>query len=102
MTKSIQIADVKIDYPLLAKFPAEFLIKNLFFPIEENNGSISVAMPDPDNLDKIGMIENFTQKKVVPFLANRDELFPRKPGKWVRGVQLATGVRDALGPSRRR
>jgi len=71
---SIHIADVKIDYALLACFPAEFLIKNLFFPIEENNGSISVAMPDPDNLDKIGMIENFTQKKVVPFLANRDEL----------------------------
>ena len=74
MKKSIHIADVKIDYALLARFPAEFLIKNLFFPIEENNGSISVAMPDPDNLDKIGMIENFTQKKVVPFLANRDEL----------------------------
>ncbi|MBN2344900.1 MAG: Flp pilus assembly complex ATPase component TadA, partial [Candidatus Aminicenantes bacterium] len=31
-------------------------------------------MPDPENLDKIGMIENFTQKKVIPFLANRDEL----------------------------
>jgi type IV pilus assembly protein PilB len=72
--KTIHIADVKIDYALLAKFPAEFLIKNLFFPIEEAHGSISVAMPDPDNLDKIGMIENFTQKKVVPFLANRDEL----------------------------
>ncbi|MDD8012941.1 MAG: GspE/PulE family protein [Acidobacteriota bacterium] len=74
MTKSIQIADVKIDYPLLAKFPAEFLIKNLFFPIEEHDGSIAIAMPDPENLDKIGMIENFTRKKVVPFLANRDEL----------------------------
>ena len=74
MKKSIHIADVKIDYALLAKFPAEFLIKNLFFPIAESNGSISVAMPDPDNLDKIGMIENFTRRKVVPFLANRDEL----------------------------
>jgi len=72
--KSVHIAEVKIDYPLLAKFPAEFLIKNLFFPLEENDGAISVAMPDPENLDKIGMIENFTQKKVVPFLANRDEL----------------------------
>jgi len=72
--KSIHIADVKIDYALLARFPAEFLIKNLFFPIEESDGAISVAMPDPDNLDKIGMIENFTRKKVVPFLANRDEL----------------------------
>jgi type II secretory ATPase GspE/PulE/Tfp pilus assembly ATPase PilB-like protein len=72
--KSIHIAEVKIDYPLLAKFPAEFLIKNLFFPLEENDGSISVAMPDPENLDKIGMIENFTQKKVLPFFVHRDEL----------------------------
>jgi type II secretory ATPase GspE/PulE/Tfp pilus assembly ATPase PilB-like protein len=72
--KSINIATVKINYPLLAKFPAEFLIRNLFFPLEENDGTISVAMPDPENLDKIGMIENFTQKKIVPFLAHRDEL----------------------------
>ncbi len=74
MKQLVNIADVKINYPLLAKFPAEFLIKNLFFPLEENDGCISVAMPDPENLDKIGMIENFTRKKVIPFLANRDEL----------------------------
>jgi type II secretory ATPase GspE/PulE/Tfp pilus assembly ATPase PilB-like protein len=72
--KSVNISEVKINYQLLAKFPAEFLIKNLFFPLEESDGSISVAMPDPENLDKIGMIENFTQKKVMPFFANRDEL----------------------------
>jgi type II secretory ATPase GspE/PulE/Tfp pilus assembly ATPase PilB-like protein len=72
--KSVNISEVKINYQLLAKFPAEFLIKNLFFPLDEKDGSISVAMPDPENLDKIGMIENFTQKKVVPFFAHRDEL----------------------------
>jgi type IV pilus assembly protein PilB len=72
--KTVNIAEAKINYALLARFPAEFLIKNLFFPLEENDGSISVAMPDPENLDKIGMIENFTRKKVIPFLANRDEL----------------------------
>jgi type II secretory ATPase GspE/PulE/Tfp pilus assembly ATPase PilB-like protein len=72
--KSVNISEVKINYQLLAKFPAEFLIKNLFFPLDEKDGSISVAMPDPENLDKIGMIENFTQKKVMPFFAHRDEL----------------------------
>ena len=74
MKKSVNISEVKINYALLGKFPAEFLIKNLFFPLDESDGSISVAMPDPENLDKIGMIENFTQKKVVPFFAHRDEL----------------------------
>ncbi len=74
MKKNINIADVKINYQLLSRFPADFLIKNLFFPLEEKDNTISVAMPDPDNLDKIGMIENFTQKKALPFLANRGEL----------------------------
>jgi type IV pilus assembly protein PilB len=74
MKPSVSISEVKIDYALLARFPAEFLIKNLFFPLAEGDGTISVAMPDPENLDKIGMIENFTRKKVVPFQVHRDEL----------------------------
>ena len=74
MKKNINIADVKINYQLLARFPADFLIKNLFFPLEEKDGTISIAMPDPENLDKIGMIENFTQKKVLPFFANKADL----------------------------
>jgi hypothetical protein len=74
MKKNINISDVKINYQLLSKFPADFLIKNLFFPLEEKDGTVSIAMPDPENLDKIGMIENFTQKKVLPFFANRGDL----------------------------
>ncbi|HSQ35421.1 MAG TPA: GspE/PulE family protein, partial [Candidatus Binatia bacterium] len=74
MKKNIDIAAVKINYQLLARFPADFLIKNLFFPLEEKDGAISIAMPDPENLDKIGMIENFTQKKVLPFFANKADL----------------------------
>ena len=70
----VNLAEVKIDYQLLAKFPAEFLIKNLFFPLGEENSSLKVAMPDPDNLDKIGLIENFTQKKVIPFPAKKEEV----------------------------
>ena len=74
MKTNINIADVKINYQLLSRFPADFLIKNLFFPLAEKDNTISVAMPDPENLDKIGMIENFTQKKVLPFFANRGDL----------------------------
>ncbi len=74
MKKNIDIASVKINYQLLAGFPADFLIKNLFFPLEEKDGTISIAMSDPDNLHKIGMIENFTQKKVLPFFVNKDDL----------------------------
>ena len=74
MKKNINITEVKINYQLLSRFPAEFLIKNLFFPLEEKDGTIAIAMPDPDNLDKIGMIENFTQKKVLPFYANKGDL----------------------------
>jgi hypothetical protein len=74
MKKNINISEVKINYQLLARFPADFLIKNLFFPLEEKDGTISIAMPDPENLDKIGMIENFIQKKVLPFFANKGYL----------------------------
>ncbi len=74
MRKHISISEVKINYALLAKFPADFLIKNLFFPLEEKDGTIAIAMPDPENLDKIGMIENFTQKKVLPHFADKGDL----------------------------
>jgi type II secretory ATPase GspE/PulE/Tfp pilus assembly ATPase PilB-like protein len=74
MKKNVNISEVKINYQLLSRFPADFLIKNLFFPLEEKDGTISIAMPDPENLDKIGMIENFTQKKVQPFFANKADL----------------------------
>ena len=74
MKKNINISEVKINYQLLSKFPAEFLIKNLFFPLEEKDGTIAIAMPDIDNLAKIGMIENFTRKKVLPFYANKGDL----------------------------
>jgi len=74
MRKNINIAEAKINYQLLARFPADFLIKNLFFPLEEKDGTIAIAMPDPENLDKIGMIENFTQKKVLPFFADKEDL----------------------------
>jgi type II secretory ATPase GspE/PulE/Tfp pilus assembly ATPase PilB-like protein len=68
------LADIKIDYTLLQKFPAEFLIKHLFFPLEEKAGSIIIAMHDPENIDKIGMIENFMQKKIVPLRVEREEI----------------------------
>ncbi len=74
MIERINPADIKINFQLLARFPAEFLVKNLFFPIDEQGGVIRVAMPDPENLDKITMIENFTQKRVVPCRAEKDEL----------------------------
>jgi type IV pilus assembly protein PilB len=74
MKKNINISEVKINYQLLSRFPADFLIKNLFFPLEEKDSTIAIAMPDPENLDKIGMIENFTQKKVLPFFANKGDL----------------------------
>lgn len=74
MFKEIDLKNLKIDYQLLAKFPAEFMIKNLFFPIMEHANSIEVAMADPDNLDKLGIIENLVQKKVVSYHAPKEEI----------------------------
>lgn len=74
MIEEINLTRFRIDYGLLAKFPAEFLIKNLFFPLKEENNTIHVAMFDPENLDKIGIIENFIQLRVQPFKAPKDDI----------------------------
>jgi type II secretory ATPase GspE/PulE/Tfp pilus assembly ATPase PilB-like protein len=74
INEEVDLKSVKIDYQLLTKFPAEFMIKNLFFPLKEDEKSIEVAMFDPENLDKIGIVENFIQKRVIPFMAQKEEI----------------------------
>ncbi|MFC2146145.1 GspE/PulE family protein [Acidobacteriota bacterium] len=74
MINEIDLITTKIDYELLKRFPAEFMIKNLFFPITESNHTVEVAMFDPENLDKISIVENFIQKRVVPFRAPREDI----------------------------
>ncbi len=68
------LSRISIDYDLLSKFPAEFMVKNLFFPIKADEDTISVAMPDGDNLDKISLIENYIGKRVVVEEVSREEL----------------------------
>ncbi|HLP57766.1 MAG TPA: GspE/PulE family protein [Candidatus Deferrimicrobium sp.] len=74
MSETIDLKTIKIDYQLLTKFPAEFMIKNLFFPLKENENSVEVAMFDPENLDKISIVENFIQKRVIPFYAGKEDI----------------------------
>jgi len=74
MIQEINLSDIKINYQLLTKFPAEFMVKNLFFPIKEHKDTIEIAMFDPDNLDKISIVENFIQKKVLPYRTKKTEI----------------------------
>ena len=74
MIQEINLSDVKINYQLLSRFPAEFMVKNLFFPIRENGDTIEIAMHDPENLEKISIVENFIQKKVLPFKSKKNEI----------------------------
>jgi type II secretory ATPase GspE/PulE/Tfp pilus assembly ATPase PilB-like protein len=74
MINDIDLTKTKINYELLRKFPAEFMIKNLFFPLDENEDVLEVAMFDPENLDKLTIIENYVQKRVEPFRAPREDL----------------------------
>ena len=74
MINEVSLKNLRINYKLLSKFPAEFIIKNLFFPLNENKNSIEIAMFDPENLEKISIVENFIQKKVIPFKAKKDDL----------------------------
>jgi type II secretory ATPase GspE/PulE/Tfp pilus assembly ATPase PilB-like protein len=74
LSKEKSLSSARIDYELLARFPAEFLLKNLFFPLKENGNSIEIAMFDPENLEKVASIENFFQKKVLPVKTKKDEI----------------------------
>jgi type IV pilus assembly protein PilB len=74
MIKEVNLKTLKINYSLLSKFPAEFLVKNLFFPIKENKNSVEIAMYDPENLDKISIVENFIQKRVVAHQTAKDDI----------------------------
>lgn len=74
MIEEIDLRTIRIDYELLAKFPAEFMIKNLFFPLKETDNTVDVVMFDPDNLDKIGIVENFIQKRVVAHQAHKEDI----------------------------
>ena len=74
MIKEIDLTTFKINYELLKKFPAEFMIKNLFFPLSESENTIEIAMFDPENLDKITMMENYIQKRVEPLKANKEDI----------------------------
>ncbi len=74
MSENIKLKKIKIDYKLLEKFPAEFLIKNLIFPISTDGDTIDIAMIDPENLDKITIIENFAQMRVNPLKSTKEEI----------------------------
>jgi len=74
MKENLELKKVKIDYELLEKFPAEFLLKNLIFPLRKNGNSIDVVMFDPDNLDKITIIENFIQMRVNSIKSSKDDI----------------------------
>ncbi|HNX98166.1 MAG TPA: hypothetical protein PKK12_10840, partial [Candidatus Aminicenantes bacterium] len=74
MSDAIALADIKINYPLVQRFPPDFLIKNLFFPLTDEDGALTVAMADPGDLDKISIIENFAQKRVIAHRADREEI----------------------------
>jgi type II secretory ATPase GspE/PulE/Tfp pilus assembly ATPase PilB-like protein len=74
MSETIDLKTIKIDYKLLTKFPAEFMVKNLFFPLKESDNAVEIVMFDPENLDKISIAENFIQKRVIPFYSEREEI----------------------------
>jgi type IV pilus assembly protein PilB len=74
MINEVDLTTIKINYDLIKKFPAEFMIKNLFFPLNETDDAVEVAMFDPENLDKITIVENFIQKRVEPLKAQKEDI----------------------------
>ena len=74
MNPSVNLKQIKIDYELLALFPAEFLIAQLIFPVRDDGKSVHMAMADPGNLEKVAMVENFIRRPVTPHKADGDDI----------------------------
>jgi type II secretory ATPase GspE/PulE/Tfp pilus assembly ATPase PilB-like protein len=67
--------EIRIPEHLLAKLSYEYLRRELWVPLEEHHGRVSVIMDNPNNILKRDMIENILrQKKLEYCLAKKEDI----------------------------
>jgi len=70
----IDLADAEVDLSLLADFPQRFIHRENLFPIQRNNGSLTVATADPFNLYPLDELSVATNLTIRPVLASGEEI----------------------------
>jgi type II secretory ATPase GspE/PulE/Tfp pilus assembly ATPase PilB-like protein len=67
--------EIRIPEKLLINLSYEYLRREFWVPLEENQGRVSVIIDDPDNILKRDMIENLLRKKKLEFcLAEKKDI----------------------------
>lgn len=67
----IDLSTVILKRELVQSFPAEFLHRANFIPIEENGDAVKIAIADPSDIATIDAVESYLGKEVKVFAASR-------------------------------
>ncbi len=70
----VDLGEIDIDLSLLQDFPQRFIHREALFPIQQHNGTLTVATSDPFNLYPLDELSVATRLKIVPVLASRSEI----------------------------
>lgn len=70
----VDLEQTKIDLSLLNGFPQKLIHRHLLFPIEQHNGSLTVATSDPFDLYPLDELSVLTGLTIAPVLASREQI----------------------------
>ena len=88
--------EIRIPENLLLNLSYAYLRRELWVPLEEHQGRVSVIVDDPDNILKRDMIENFLRKKKIEYcLAEKEDIL--KYIDYFYGVELPPDASEKEG-----
>lgn len=67
----IDLSTAALDRGLIQSFPADFLYRLNFVPLEDDGESLSIAVADPSDIAVIDAVESFLGRKVRVFAASK-------------------------------
>ncbi|PKN34074.1 MAG: pilus assembly protein [Deltaproteobacteria bacterium HGW-Deltaproteobacteria-19] len=77
---------------LLTRLNKEYLLRELWVPIEKTNGNIHILLSDPDNIIKRDMIENLLKTKAIRY----DVALPEDISKYINYFYQSHGDESSI------
>lgn len=71
----IDLSNYSLSRDLVQSFPAEFLYRTNFIPLEEDEDFVKIAIADPSDIATIDAIESFLGKKVQAYAASKRSIY---------------------------
>ena len=75
----VDLEQTTIDLSLLRGFPQKLIHRHLLFPIDQHNGSLTVATSDPFDLYPLDELSVVTGLTIAPVLASREQIARQIP-----------------------